>query len=367
MIGGFLGAGKSTAILRLAKFLSERGQRVGLITNDQSVGLVDTTMLGSHGYAVEEIADGCFCCRFDSLVQAARSLRDAASPDVLIAEPVGSCADLLATVAYPLRRQYGDNYTITPLSVMIDPLRARSMLGLDDDPRFSAKVQYVYTKQLEEANVLVINKCDLIDEEDGQQLVAAMRRRFPNKKLYVVSARDGTGLEDWFNDMASSELVLERTMDIDYDTYAEGEALLGWLNAGYKLVATRPFDARSLSLELAQQMPAELQRHDIEIAHLKMTLSPTNSKDTKPIVLNLVRTDDEPTIASGSAKVALQGNLLLNLRAEADPKLLHETMHRATQLMEKRCSHVTATLNHLQAFRPARPQPTHRISSLNEA
>ena len=41
-IGGFLGAGKTTAMLRLAELLSARGLRVGLITNDQSRGLVDT-------------------------------------------------------------------------------------------------------------------------------------------------------------------------------------------------------------------------------------------------------------------------------------------------------------------------------------
>src|SRR5947209_20288212 len=63
MIGGFLGAGKTTAILKLAEHLSAKGLQVGLITNDQSVGLVDTALLASHGFAVEEITGGCFCCR----------------------------------------------------------------------------------------------------------------------------------------------------------------------------------------------------------------------------------------------------------------------------------------------------------------
>ena len=43
MVGGFLGAGKTTAILRMAERCTASGRRVGLITNDQSVGLVDTT------------------------------------------------------------------------------------------------------------------------------------------------------------------------------------------------------------------------------------------------------------------------------------------------------------------------------------
>ena len=65
MIGGFLGAGKTTAILQLAQKLHSQGTRVGLITNDQSFGLVDTALLNSQGLPVEEITGGCFCCRFN--------------------------------------------------------------------------------------------------------------------------------------------------------------------------------------------------------------------------------------------------------------------------------------------------------------
>ena len=49
MIGGFLGAGKTTAVAALAKHLSDLGQRVGLITNDQGRELVDTRMLQLKG------------------------------------------------------------------------------------------------------------------------------------------------------------------------------------------------------------------------------------------------------------------------------------------------------------------------------
>lgn len=114
MIGGFLGAGKTTAVAQLAKHLSESGLRVGLITNDQGRELVDTRMLRSKGFATEEIPGGCFCCRFNSLLDAARRLTAQTRPDVFIAEPVGSCTDLVATVTYPLRRIYGGEFSVRP-------------------------------------------------------------------------------------------------------------------------------------------------------------------------------------------------------------------------------------------------------------
>src|SRR6266571_7532399 len=163
MIGGFLGAGKTTSVVRLAQSLSDQGLRIGLITNDQGSELVDTAMLRSRGFATEEIPGGCFCCRFNSLVDAAHKLTVATRPDVFVAEPVGSCTDLVATVTYPLRRIYGDNFSIAPLSVLVDSIRALRVFGLESGGRFSEKVLYIYRKQLEEADLIVVNKLDLLD------------------------------------------------------------------------------------------------------------------------------------------------------------------------------------------------------------
>ena len=55
MIGGFLGAGKTTSVAALAQQLSNKRQKVGLITNDHGRELVDTAMLRSKGFATEEI------------------------------------------------------------------------------------------------------------------------------------------------------------------------------------------------------------------------------------------------------------------------------------------------------------------------
>ncbi|SVE46262.1 uncharacterized protein METZ01_LOCUS499116, partial [marine metagenome] len=148
MIGGFLGAGKTTSVASLAQNLTDQGQTVGLITNDQGRELVDTTMLRSKGFATEEIPGGCFCCRFNSLVDAAGKLTESTRPDVFIAEPVGSCTDLVATVTYPLRRIYGNEFSIAPLSVLLDPVRAARIFGLTEGGQFSEKVIYIYRKQL---------------------------------------------------------------------------------------------------------------------------------------------------------------------------------------------------------------------------
>lgn len=362
MIGGFLGAGKSTAIMRFADYLKGKGQNVGLITNDQSIGLVDTENLRAKGFDVEEIAGGCFCCRFDSLVDAVQNLKQMeTTPDVFLAEPVGSCTDLVATVSYPLRRMYGRDYAIAPLSVLVDPIRARRVLGLDATRQFSEKVCYVYTKQLEEADVIVVNKTDLLAGEELGELDRALNEQFPNAEIIHVSARTGEGLEAWFEQVLEAEIAPHTAMDIDYQTYAEGEALLGWLNATVILRGDAPFDGERYMMDLAKGIHTELDTHEAEVAHLKMTLLP-DSQMGHIASLNLVRNDFVPEMSQSLPEQMSSGKLVVNLRAEADPELLHEILKTQLDALDGEGSGVGIELEHVDYFRPAPPEPTHRIA-----
>ncbi len=358
MIGGFLGAGKTTAVAAVAKHFSDKGERVGLITNDQGRELVDTQMLRSQGYATEEIAGGCFCCKFNSLVDAASRLTDESKPEVFIAEPVGSCTDLVATVSYPLRRIYGDKFSIAPLSVLVDPIRARRILGLEEGRSFSEKVRYIYRKQLEEADIIVISKNDLLDEADEKELRAALETEFPGSQVLSISARKGIGLDGWFSILQTQDQINRPAMEIDYDIYADGEALLGWLNATIDLDVSDEIDAGPLLDELARELHEHLNEDGAEVAHLKMTLSPTNALAGEVAVINLVRSDYLPELCQELDEPITGGQIILNLRAEADPENLAQIVKTAVENVSTDSCQLK--LEHLEHFRPGRPVPSHR-------
>jgi len=362
MIGGFLGAGKTTAVAALAQSLTARGLRVGLITNDQGSELVDTAMLRSKGFATEEIPGGCFCCRFNSLVDAADKLDEASSPDVFIAEPVGSCTDLVATVTYPLRRIYGDQYTIAPLSVLVDPIRAERIFGLAEGGKFSEKVLYIYRKQLEEADLIAVSKADLLDESRLEKLKTRLREEFPKAQVRAVSVRRGDGLAEWFTEMENSEQAPGQAMEIDYEIYAEGEALLGWLNATVQLKHGETFDSETALTALARSIQTQLA--GAEIAHLKMTLNP-NEGLGDIAVINLVRSDFVPELGLRLDEPVSGGQLIINVRAEAAPEQLRDAVRESVETIGNQVPGLTAQLEHLEFFRPGKPQPTHRIASLS--
>jgi len=357
MIGGFLGAGKTTAILGLAHELHGRGLRVGLITNDQSFDLVDTARARSAGFSVEEITGGCFCCRFDSLVAASQQLTRATAPDVLIAEPVGSCTDLKATVAWPLRQLYGDSYDVAPLSVMVDPVRCARILGLEGGRSFSANVAYVYRKQLEEAELLVINKIDLVSSEFLDRLRRELSRLYPAARVLAISAQTGAALREWYDAVLGGSLSGGRAIEVDYDAYADGEARLGWVNARVRVEAAAEFDGNSLLTDLAGAVQRRLAESGIEIAHLKMVLTPSEGPDIASV--SLVASDAAPRLTHRLVSPTARGALVVNLRAEGDPAILRKAVEEA--LAAQRW--IDCRVDSVSALRPGRPAPTHRLAS----
>lgn len=364
MIGGFLGAGKTTTVGRLARHLSDQGLKVGLITNDQAGGLVDTKLLRGQGFATEEIAGGCFCCRFNTLVDAAARLNDASKPDVFIAEPVGSCTDLVATVTYPLRRMYGEAFTIAPLAVLVDPVRARRVFGLEEGGTFSSKVAYIFKKQLEEADLIVISKSDLLDEAQCGELRAVLEKEFPLARVVTASPRHETGLDELFSTLMSGEQARRNPMAVDYEVYAEGEALLGWLNATVTLASDDEFDANDFLKKLAAHVQADLQRQGVEIAHFKMTFSPDDGIAGELASINLVRSDYIPELGMELDEPSTGGQLIVNLRAEADPAALMEAVKAGLDEVKRAFFGLQATLDHEEHFRPGKPVPTHRDGEL---
>lgn len=361
MIGGFLGAGKTTAVAALAEHLIKQGRRIGLITNDQGNELVDTAMLRARGFPTEEIPGGCFCCRFNSLVEAAKRLADASRPDALVAEPVGSCTDLVATVTYPLRRIYGSQFRLAPLSVLVDPVRAEQVFGISEGRKFSEKVLYIWRKQLEEADILVIAKTDLLQPSRLEALRAKLASEFPGKAILNVSVKNGSGVRAWFELLESMQPGSAAAMNVDYDIYADGEALLGWLNATVQINSKEDLDSHALLKALAGAMAKSLA--DWEIAHLKMTFSPDEALAGEIAALSVVRSNIVPELNLKLDSPVRSGQLIVNCRAEGSPEDLRAALDTGVEAIRREFAGLSATIEHAEQFRPGRPTPTHRFQA----
>jgi Ni2+-binding GTPase involved in maturation of urease and hydrogenase len=356
MVGGFLGAGKTTTVSRLAREYQSRGLKVGIVTNDQAADLVDTNNLRSQGHAVEEVAGACFCCRFDDLVDRVSRLEEASRPDIILAEPVGSCTDLVATIVQPLRDLYGNRFEIAPYAVLFKPSHGLKILRGEPAGGFSPKAAYIFEKQLEEADAIVLNRLDELSPAQVDELTRRVRERFPGTPLVTLSAKTGQGFEALTELLDQQGAFGRKILSIDYDTYAEGEAELGWLNAGYRLEATQPLDLDTLLLEVIRGIQAELGPAS-EVAHLKVI----GLSEGLFGVANLVSSDGQAELSLASNERTREIDLIVNARVALAPEALQEVVRRVVPAITV-WHGATAHEVSMQSFRPGRPMPTHRYT-----
>jgi len=356
VVGGFLGAGKTTALLRAAEKCLDRGRRVGLVTNDQAPSLVDTQTLRVRGLRVEEVAGACFCCKFDDLARSLETIRVEELPDVLFGEPVGSCTDLVATVVRPMAKFYGDRYEIAPYSVLVDPARARSIVLEKGFGGFSSKVAYIFWKQLEEADVICLNKSDLLDERARGEIRAALHAEFPRARVLLTSGRTGEGFEEWMEILERGGAAGANAAEVDYDVYAEGEAELGWLNASLQVESSRPLDADGLVRDLVESIARRLEERRAEIAHLKVLFEAPGGA----AVANHVGAGSDPVLSIPLGEPVERGRLVVNARVHLDPRELRVAVEASlSSVLASRG--LRAAIEGASAFRPGRPVPVHRL------
>jgi CobW/HypB/UreG, nucleotide-binding domain len=338
LVGGFLGSGKTTLILAAARELQQRGLRSAMVWNDQGTDLVDSRYAALSGMHSGEVTGGCFCCRLSQLIDAIGDLRGY-EPDVIFAEPVGSCTDLSATVLRPLL-EYSETYQLSPLTVLVDPFRARAMLeeGADPDMRF------LFDKQLQEADLVCFTKSDLYP--DYPELGIAHARQ--------LSAKSGQGVAAWLNEVLSGEIAGgDQALEIDYSEYARAEAALAWLNLRAVFEPKGLLSPAMLLGPLLDHLDAALSAEKITIAHLKaIVTSPTGY-----LKAAICGNAQEPVVEGDfDASPAGKLELLLNLRAVGEPAHVRAIVEREIYKLDGGLTH-----SDLDCFSPGAPVPERRI------
>jgi len=348
LIGGFLGAGKTTLINKIAQQMISKKVPVGIITNDQGQLLVDTEFIRVRGIDVEEVPGGCFCCNFPKLIENAENLVGNIAPEYIIAEPVGSCTDLIATVALPLKRYYGEKFSTAPLIVLIDGPKLRDN-AFDKDTLGG----YLRSHQAEEAEALVLTKVDLLGEDDVRSLESKLRTMNPNAEIIRYSAVNEKGFDDIMNIITSDKVTARGPVDVDYDKYADAEAELGWYNGVFTFDAEE-YDSYDLSMAMLRDLASKYSPKDV--AHAKIALT-SGSSHTK---ISLIGNEFTVGGVQGSRFGKGESQLNFNARIVSEPDALRTSI-RETVKKVMEAKNIPYKMKFDDCFSPGRPNPTHRL------
>lgn len=357
IVSGFLGSGKTTAIIAASKTLMAQGKRVGVVTNDQGKYLVDTAFFELAAVPTVEVSGGCFCCHYDDLGARLEQLKQTAEPDVIFAESVGSCADIVATVVKPLLELSADKFPPTSFSVFADArMLRRRLFGLPMP--FSDDVVYIFDKQIEEAGILVINKRDLISDGDTYQLFEKARTAYPHKVIRMQNSLDPQSVDEWLALLSSAAVILPDTsLEIDYLRYGAGENQLAWLDETVTMHITEG-QGRTAVLTFLTALMEGLTQRAVPVGHLKVLIK-GQQEDVKLSFVAMSSPgwqNDLPTLTGTTITI------LLNARVEGDRDTLRDLVRSAIESTQvKGVARIEESL--ISLFHPSYPNPTHRIGN----
>ena len=197
VITGFLGVGKTTAMLELLKG-RPAGERWAVLVNEfGEVGIDGAVLQAGAGFALREVPGGCMCCsgRVQMRVALTRLLREV-KPDRLLIEPtgLGHPAGIIDTLRDEWLAQALD---LRATVCLVDPRQL-------SDPRYADAP--AYQDQINLADVLVANKTDLAAPQQLQAFFAYAAQLYP-PKLLVAETQHGRLDPAWLDLAPSSDRV----------------------------------------------------------------------------------------------------------------------------------------------------------------
>ena len=355
IVGGFLGSGKTTAIITATRYLISQGKKIGVVTNDMGSNLVDTAFFQNKNIHTVEIARGCFRCSFGELAQKLSQLQDTEKPDIVFAESVGSCGDLVATVIKPLFNLKWSKTPPTSFTVFSDSQLLLYYLRGVELP-FSEPIVYLFEKQIEEAGLLILNKVDLLNPEQKTELKDRVNKAYPEK---VIHFQTSTRIEDvvgWLDILEKSpDRLPSKSIQIDYEQYGQGEMRLAWMNQELSIVSP-VIPIGSLLIKFIGTLLQKLREQNSAICHLKfMVATPENTVKISLSTIEQAGWQEELRGLRGSA-----ARLLINARIEIKAEDLEAIVNDILRDLSKEPGIVIEEIDE-DSFQPNFPRIVHRI------
>jgi G3E family GTPase len=280
IVSGFLGSGKTTLIRRLLATAQAEGRRVAFVSNELGELGVDKALLAGGSETFVELAGGCVCCQLDDeLYETLGRLRDEVDPDQVVIETSGiAIPHDVQIVLYqePLRDWIAEEAVV----VVVDALGLAE--GLDADETFR--------EQLETADLVVLNKVDLVDEiaplEDRLRvihpevpIVRAVHADVDPRLLFAEmhAGRTGTPHEHAHLHEAFETHVIDAGADVEARVRAEGALRAkGFVEIAGVVHVVQGVGRRVEIVPWSGTVPPELRDKVVIIRRVTSTVPPKN-------------------------------------------------------------------------------------------
>ncbi|WP_065408936.1 GTP-binding protein [Pseudobacillus wudalianchiensis] len=204
VLSGYLGSGKTTVLNHILKNREER--KVAVIVNDMSEINVDASLIKQGGFSrteekLVEMQNGCICCTLrEDLIKEVEKLASAGDIDYIVIESTG--------ISEPVPVAQTFTYVDESLGIDLSAFcRLDTMVTVVDANRFwhdfasgeslfdrkeaadetdTREVVDLLIDQIEFANVIVLNKMDLVAKKEIQELKAVLQKLNPEARIILT-------------------------------------------------------------------------------------------------------------------------------------------------------------------------------------
>jgi len=185
-MSGFLGSGKTSLILSLAKgYIKEKGARIAIIENDFTQVSVDARYISLRGMTVKDLCTGCICCtKRKDLLSALYELEEQDRPDIVIIEPSGIANP--GCILSALEKYRGSELSKIISVVLVDGSRFDEMM-----PAFEMPLR----NQLTHADLAIISKIDKVDRSGLNRVCKWLFENYPGKSILQTNLSDLSSID----------------------------------------------------------------------------------------------------------------------------------------------------------------------------
>ena len=331
VFSGFLGSGKTTTMMALTQYYSAKHGKAAMISNDlgHGVNLADNRFAQLCGCRASEITDDCICYVNEQLADRLNSYYDEGC-ELVISDIPGFGVGALDHVYHGLSQKFPGQFELAPFTVLVEPRTVellRSGRGGDQE--------YLYHTQLVEADLIVLNKCDLLEGEQREADLRWLSAQYPLAKVLGISALRGEGLEELSQALTEGQASM-RLPDIGYG----GEAFrfaMSKMSEFYlqyhAVVCCNDFDGNAYLDEIGALVQSGIRDAGYLIPHLKLLAWEPEGDFGK---VDLIGTDREIEVTHRFERPCTEIAVILNASAACPADKLEEIVVQAVHTVSDR-------------------------------
>lgn len=271
VVSGFLGSGKTTSMYTLAKYINSNMGKAHIIVNDLGANLVDTKYSLKMYPEVTEIPSGCICYQMDNFVDKINRIIKNENPNLIMSDIPGCGVGALDHVYHTLNNNYKGEYLLAPFTVIVDPERLQILIDEKNSEKIhiNKELKYLMIKQLEEADIIVLNKIDLLNNNEINEYIQFLKKLYPYTEVIPISAKMNKNIDVLAKYILNNNSSLKK-ISLDMEKFTIAENLLSWYNRRISLFSDKKIEINRYVEKLMDTIRDLIMKENGNTLHFKI-------------------------------------------------------------------------------------------------